>query len=650
MANIIRPKRSSTAAKVPTTTDLSSGEFGVNMVDQKCYINNGTTIVQVGAGKLSALGDVTLTSIATGQVLSWNGSAFVNTATTGASSVVLRDANQNILANNLSYGTTSITSAGTTTTLTAANGYFILITGTLTQTVKFPDETTLPAGTAYIIDNDSTGVVTLQDSAGGALGTVPAGMAGYIYSKSNATATGNWAGYAYVAGQGPTGQVTWGTAGLNMGGGTISGLGQLTSAVTTGTAPFVVASTTQVANLNAATAGTAGNVTGVVALANGGTGKTTATESLASLFGFTTTATAAGSTTLTATSSYNQVFTGTLAQTIVLPVATTLSQGWSVLITNASTGILTVNSSGANAVILIPANSTALVACVLNSGTSAASWVAGLTSLSAATTTQSGYLTSTDWTTFNGKITLSSAITGYTAGTNTALAATDTLLAALGKIQGQITARSGTVSSVGFTGGLITVATATTTPALTVAGTSGGIPYFSSASTWASSGVLSASSLVVGGGAGVAPSTITTGTGVVTALGVAIGTTGSMLTNGGAIKAAISTKTAAYTATATDYTILANATTAAFSVTLPASVAGQIYIIKKIDSSVNAVTVATTTSQTIDGVTTRVLPNQYDSLTVIGDGTNWYQINATSRSVFVGQTFKIKRFIIHLIF
>ena len=252
------------------------------------------------------------------------------------------------------------------------------------------------------------------------------------------------------------------------------------------------------------------------------------------------------------------------------------------------------------------------------------------------TTTQSGYLTSTDWTTFNGKITLSSAITGYTAGTNTALAATDTLLAALGKIQGQITARSGTVSSVGFTGGLITVATATTTPALTVAGTSGGIPYFSSASTWASSGVLSASSLVVGGGAGVAPSTITTGTGVVTALGVAIGTTGSMLTNGGAIKAAISTKTAAYTATATDYTILANATTAAFSVTLPASVAGQIYIIKKIDSSVNAVTVATTTSQTIDGVTTRVLPNQYDSLTVIGDGTNWYQINATSRSVFVG--------------
>jgi len=82
-----------------------------------------------------------------------------------------------------------------------------------------------------------------------------------------------------------------------------------------------------------------------------------------------------------------------------------------------------------------------------------------------------------------------------------------------------ISTSSGTVTSVGFTGGLITVATPTTTPALTVAGTSGGVVYFSSASTWASSAVLTASALMIGGGAGVAPSTTTTGTGVLTALG-----------------------------------------------------------------------------------------------------------------------------------
>jgi hypothetical protein len=93
----------------------------------------------------------------------------------------------------------------------------------------------------------------------------------------------------------------------------------------------------------------------------------------------------------------------------------------------------------------------------------------------------------------------------------------------------------GTVTSVGFTGGIITVATATTTPALTVAGTSGGIPYFSSASTWASSAALAAGALVLGGGAGVTPATTTTGTGVVTALGVNTGTAGAFVVNGGAL-------------------------------------------------------------------------------------------------------------------
>lgn len=75
------------------------------------------------------------------------------------------------------------------------------------------------------------------------------------------------------------------------------------------------------------------------------------------------------------------------------------------------------------------------------------------------------------------------------------------------------------VTSVSFTGGLISVATATTTPALTVVGTSGGVPYFSSASTWATSAALAANALVIGGGAGVAPATTTTGTGILTFLG-----------------------------------------------------------------------------------------------------------------------------------
>jgi len=83
----------------------------------------------------------------------------------------------------------------------------------------------------------------------------------------------------------------------------------------------------------------------------------------------------------------------------------------------------------------------------------------------------------------------------------------------------------GTVTSVAqsFTGGIISVSgspiTGSGTLALTVAGTSGGIPYFGSASTWASSAALTANALMIGGGAGAAPATTTTGTGVLTALG-----------------------------------------------------------------------------------------------------------------------------------
>jgi len=102
-------------------------------------------------------------------------------------------------------------------------------------------------------------------------------------------------------------------------------------------------------------------------------------------------------------------------------------------------------------------------------------------------------------------------------------------------------AGTGSVTSVAqsFTGGIISVAgspiTTSGTLALTVAGTSGGIPYFSGTTTWATSAALAANALVIGGGAGAAPATTTTGTGVVTALGVNTGTAGAFVVNGGAL-------------------------------------------------------------------------------------------------------------------
>jgi len=62
------------------------------------------------------------------------------------------------------------------------------------------------------------------------------------------------------------------------------------------------------------------------------------------------------------------------------------------------------------------------------------------------------------------------------------------------------------------------------------AGTSGGVPYFSATNTIASSAALAANAIVIGGGAGVAPATTTTGTGVLTAVGNQVNTTNGLVT------------------------------------------------------------------------------------------------------------------------
>jgi hypothetical protein len=94
------------------------------------------------------------------------------------------------------------------------------------------------------------------------------------------------------------------------------------------------------------------------------------------LEGYTTTATAAGTTTLTVASTYWQVFTGSAAQNCDLPVASTLALGQAFQIVNAQTfGGITVRSSGGNTVVSVLAGQTAIVICVLTSGTTAASWL-----------------------------------------------------------------------------------------------------------------------------------------------------------------------------------------------------------------------------------------------------------------------------------
>lgn len=81
-----------------------------------------------------------------------------------------------------------------------------------------------------------------------------------------------------------------------------------------------------------------------------------------------------------------------------------------------------------------------------------------------------------------------------------------------------------------------------------------------------------------------------------------------------------------YLVTANNATILVNCAAEPLFTLLPdaSSVSGQQFKVKKIDSSANAATVTTTSSQTIDGNLTYALSTQYQSATVQSDGSNWW--------------------------
>lgn len=91
---------------------------------------------------------------------------------------------------------------------------------------------------------------------------------------------------------------------------------------------------------------------------------------------YTTTATAAGTTTLTAGSTYRQYFTGSTTQTVVMPAVSGLTLGHQYAIFNNSTGLVTVQSSGANTIQIMAAGAYLSLASNATSGTGSTVWTA----------------------------------------------------------------------------------------------------------------------------------------------------------------------------------------------------------------------------------------------------------------------------------
>jgi hypothetical protein len=535
-----------------------------------------TTALGVGSIELGHATDTTIARVSAG-VISVEG---VIVPTVSSTNTLTNKTLTFPVIDNIKMGYTTTATAAGTTTLTATSGYYQLFTGTTTQTVVLPVTSTLAAGVAYEIENNSTGNLTVQSSGLNTIATVlPGSTAHFLCIGTTLTTAADW-DYDFIAFSAVTG----------------------TGSAVLATSPTLVTPTLGVATATSINGLTVSTTTGTLTLVNGstlataGAFSTTLTATAATNVTLPTTGTLvtlAGSETLTNKTLTSPTLTtpvlgtpssGTLTNATGLPISTGVSglgtgvaTALAIAIGSAGapvtfngalgtpssgtvtnlTGTASININGtvgattATTGAFTTVSATGVITSTVATGT-APFTVASTTqvaNLNAATAGTAGNVTGTvavanggtglTSTPVNGALDIGNG-TGFTRTTLTQGTGI-TITNAAGSITIASTGGSGTVTSVSqtFTGGIISVGgspvTTSGTLALTVAGTSGGIPYFSSATTWATSAALAANALVIGGGAGVAPSTTTTGTGVVTALGVNTGTAGAFVVNGGAL-------------------------------------------------------------------------------------------------------------------
>jgi len=219
----------------------------------------------------------------TGVVAVANGGTGV-TVSSGANSVVLRDANQNITANAFDNAYTNVAASGTQITLTTGSPRRYTITGSGGQVIKLPDATTLVSGAIFEFDNNqSSGAITVNNNSNTLIVSVPSGGIVRVNLLSNASAAGSWDRHDFTPSN-----VSWSTN-------TLDYAGSITSATWNGVAVAVNrggtgASTASGARTNLGlgtiatqdannVAITGGSITGItdLAVADGGTGASTLT-------------------------------------------------------------------------------------------------------------------------------------------------------------------------------------------------------------------------------------------------------------------------------------------------------------------------------------------------------------------------------------
>jgi hypothetical protein len=82
--------------------------------------------------------------------------------------------------------------------------------------------------------------------------------------------------------------------------------------------------------------------------------------------------------------------------------------------------------------------------------------------------------------------------------------------------------------------------------------------------------------------------------------------------------------TTSSTSTISNDITLATAGAGGITLTLPTAAAGKVVIVKKVDTGAGNVTLDPPGAVTIDGAATKVLYHQYETMTCVSDGTNWF--------------------------
>jgi len=241
------------------------------------------SIFTVSGSPITASGTLALTYSGTALPV-LNGGTGV-TASSGASSVMLRDANQNTLINSITEGFVNVAAAGTTTVLTAASAPNYCVTGSGGQTYQLPSATTLTAGTNYFFNNNQTsGTIVVQNNSGTTIATIQSGGYVEVLLLVATPAAGTWDVHNYAPSN-----VSWSTN-------TFDYAGSITSATWNGATVAVNRGGTGV---------TTSTGTGSVVLSTSPTLVTPALGTPSALVGTNITGTAAGLTAGTVTTNAN---------------------------------------------------------------------------------------------------------------------------------------------------------------------------------------------------------------------------------------------------------------------------------------------------------------------------------------------------------